>query len=588
TVKIKVTDLSRRNSFELGDHSRESEFVVLKERKLVPIMPVYNGMLRFSFLLETCQPGSVPDPHLLAAVLDLPHAPVVSRAALFLECAYFVHCCNKGQWPNWMKLNFPIFRPSGPMTNRGASSGLRRTHIFQRTAGKLFHQWGEALGARLEEMVHEDKQHVANIVSMVTEECRQKELLMEDEEEDFLDEASVNLYGLECPIALRLLACILLLEITAFLRETYQTLPKSSRSSAKERPPPWDRMLSRETNRRCSMALSSMGHSQTSAQSLQSIAGDRDTVFSAVVCERKISFVLHEPDNESEGSSNTTVTMQGEESQIFDDKKGRRPPAPGRPFLLRRGTAGATTGSFKRRSLKLRRSGKETKEILDCDFKRTDSVQSKRKVSSLSDRSDTSEQGGGGEVSGEESPGILSDDQPPESPSDSNDTDDTAKNMPWMKVVVQIANSFNFYCSHQSFCHPFCYRRHMRACSRLIKSVRRIYGEEFGIMGANARESEGEKHHREDTKKEKSRGRKVSDQTSTQASPIRRKDSMGRRDRMEHQEVEKWSKKEGGGEKIKEQPLILKYIKTQVREIFHAPLAVLIKGAVILSEENFC
>lgn len=26
--------------------------------------------------------------------------------------------------------------------------------------------------------------------------------------------------------------------------------------------------------------------------------------------ERKISFVLHEPDNESEGSSNTTVTAQ--------------------------------------------------------------------------------------------------------------------------------------------------------------------------------------------------------------------------------------------------------------------------------------
>jgi hypothetical protein len=46
----------------------------------------------------------------------------------------------------------------------------------------------EAIGARLEEMMHEDKQHVANIVSMVTEECRQKDLLLEDEEEDFLDE----------------------------------------------------------------------------------------------------------------------------------------------------------------------------------------------------------------------------------------------------------------------------------------------------------------------------------------------------------------------------------------------------------------
>lgn len=30
--------------------------------------------------------------------------------------------------------------------------------------------------------------------------------------------------------------------------------------------------------------------------------------------ERKISFVLHEPDNESEGSSNTTLTVHGEEN----------------------------------------------------------------------------------------------------------------------------------------------------------------------------------------------------------------------------------------------------------------------------------
>lgn len=70
--------------------------------------------------------------------------------------------------------------------------------------------------------------------------------------------------------------------------------------------------------------------------------------------------------------------------------------------------------------------------------KRADSIQSKRKVSSLSDRSDTSEQGCGGEVSGEESPGILSDDQPPESPSDSNETDDTTTHLPWLKVLICI------------------------------------------------------------------------------------------------------------------------------------------------------
>lgn len=112
------------------------------------------------------------------------------------------------------------------------------------------------------------------------------------------------------------------------------------------------------------MALSSMGHSQTSAQSLQSIAG-ADT-------ERKISFVLHEPDNESEGSSNTTVTMQGEENNNFVNSSSlqqRRPMATVRPFLLRRGTTTAPTGgSFKRRSLKLRRGTKEGKDIeTDCE-----------------------------------------------------------------------------------------------------------------------------------------------------------------------------------------------------------------------------
>ena len=109
--------------------------------------------------------------------------------------------------------------------------------------------------------------------------------------------------------------------------------------------------------------------------------------------------------------------------------------------------------------------------------KRTDSIQSRRKVSSLSDRSDTSDQGG------EESPGILSDDQPPESPSDSNDTDETAKQMPWMKSILDLMNSFNYYCNHQNFCHPYCYRRHMRAASRLLRAVRKV-SEGEGERGA--------------------------------------------------------------------------------------------------------
>ncbi|KAJ8932970.1 hypothetical protein NQ314_014301 [Rhamnusium bicolor] len=587
---------SRRNSFEFGETSRESEFVVLKERKLVSTSLVYQGVSRLSFLLETCPPGSVPDGHLLASALDLPNSTVVARAALLLECSYFVHCCNKGQWPTWMKLNFPMFRPSGPLPARGNSTGVRRSHIMQRAAGKMFYQWAEVISQRLEEFANEDKNFQAQITAMVTDEQKQKELLIQDEEEDFLDEASINSYGSSCPMPLRLIACILLHEITAFLRETYQTLPKSSRIAGKDRPPPWERLYSREANRRWSMALSSMGHSQTSAQSLQSIAGDRDSG----QAERKISFVLHEPDNESEGSSNTTVTMQA----MLQGEDGKRIGQPPRPYLLRRGTAAPTGGSFKRRSLKLRRGTKEGKDI-DMEWripetvKRTDSIQSKRKVSSLSDRSDTSEPGVAGEVSGEESPGVLSDDQPPESPSDSNDTDETTKHMPWMKVMVQVSNSFYYYCPHQNFCHPFCYRRIMRGCSRLIKAVRKVYGEEFGVLDDKLSMDFGGK--RKLTRKIRIRIGKFLIKQVLQFLPSEEKTALGKR--TNGSQMSKLASKDSSRDiadsdtpcdsknssdgKPVEPPSILKYIKTQVKDAFHAPLAVLLKGAVILTEEHF-
>lgn len=231
---------------------------------------------------------------------------MVTRAALLLECAHYVQKANNNQWASWTKPNVVQSRQSGTNNNARASiqANSRRTTILQRAAGKMFYQWGEVIGMRLEEMLNREKQDYGRIDATLTDPERQNELVQEDEEEDFLDEASVNPTGRQCPPALKLVACLLLYEITSFLRETYPQLPKVSKMSTREKAAPWEKFY-REANRRWSMALSSMGHSQTSAQSLQSIAG-ADT-------ERKISFVLHEPDNESEHSSNTTVTMQGEE-----------------------------------------------------------------------------------------------------------------------------------------------------------------------------------------------------------------------------------------------------------------------------------
>lgn len=70
-------------------------------------------------------------------------------------------------------------------------------------------------------------------------------------------------------------------------------------------------------------------------------------------------------------------------------------------------------------------------------WQRTDSICSRRKVSAVSDRSDTSDKV---DLSGEESPGILSEDLAPESPPpDAAESDDSSltKNLPWLKVISQ-------------------------------------------------------------------------------------------------------------------------------------------------------
>lgn len=66
-----VKDPSRRNSPEMDGNGREMFMVIPRERKMVSGPAIYDGMLRLNFLLEACQPGTIPDANLIAAVLDL-------------------------------------------------------------------------------------------------------------------------------------------------------------------------------------------------------------------------------------------------------------------------------------------------------------------------------------------------------------------------------------------------------------------------------------------------------------------------------------------------------------------------------------
>lgn len=169
-------------------------------------------------------------------------------------------------------------------------------------------------------MISEDKKHLPHIMSCIVDEAQQRELQIEDEEEDFLDESknvfnfnicrlllihhcNVLASGLSrmfsCPMVLRLIACMLFFEITSYLRETYRNLPKTRPSNPYTTLPvssnAWERERqshSRE-GRRWSMALSSMGHSQASAQSLQSISGEKEQGRSGMFNSSSLEVVTH-------------------------------------------------------------------------------------------------------------------------------------------------------------------------------------------------------------------------------------------------------------------------------------------------------
>ncbi|KAG9510770.1 Protein unc-80-like protein, partial [Fragariocoptes setiger] len=247
-----------------------------------------DGMARFSFLLESCAPGNFLDAPLMAALLDL-RSPIAVRAAIYFECANFVHRCNRGQWPNWMKLNVPMYRlsasgPSGSLHAANMRAGsiqksARSNALMYRAAGRAFYMWAEAIGTRLEELIlseqmEQQQQYCINATcpstipesptspteqnlpasggedssdnsSSVPLDAYNSNRRMPNQDQNKSDNPIWGESLLECdlfqdsiggstsPYALKVAACQLLMEITSFLRETYRYLPpRSARHAA--------------------------------------------------------------------------------------------------------------------------------------------------------------------------------------------------------------------------------------------------------------------------------------------------------------------------------------------------------------------
>ncbi|PIC30810.1 hypothetical protein B9Z55_021926 [Caenorhabditis nigoni] len=287
----------------------------------IDVKGIFDGARRFAFLLETARPGTFPDAPLIAAIMHL-KSPVLARAALLLECSNFVSRCNRGQWPEWIRSSHHrTFSLGGALANRGTPSATRRMHSLQRQAGRYFYQWGIQIGEHLAKMLDQ------------SEKKNRKVLQMEDAIEDFFDDGIMNdQTGEKCPTALQFIAVLLLQEITAFLRETFKTIPRSKNSKPQTGNSGWDKLLS---HRRWSILSNTFNAQQTG--SVNSIT-DINSSIHLNDKERRISLSAAEEDS-PRGSKDAIDEINAV------DKKVVRPPSLSARLFSRQSTHEESGGS---------------------------------------------------------------------------------------------------------------------------------------------------------------------------------------------------------------------------------------------------
>ncbi|CAH3019143.1 unnamed protein product [Porites evermanni] len=423
------------------------------ETKPVDVEALRAGMVRFRFLLHGCQPGSVPDPKIVASMLDL-EAPAIARASLLLECCLLVNMCNQGEWPQWLRASLPsLAHRRGGHSPSGASPFMfaqRRNLVAMHEAGVLFRAWGVALGKKLEQVL---AKHRRNILPSIEEEGGKPVLGDEEDiEEDFLDEATLSESVKVCPYPLLMIACQLLLEITSFLREshglysvtkpTYRPLHRYIVPRRRQSVTSYRRsiVLSPETQqRRLSSLIGGGGErirrasvlSQASVQTEFNSSPSRTLQEPPMITVSETdpgSTKLEAPDQEEKRERRDSTGQAGNRSSLYFPRQSAQHSPKTAKRIARRSAIGGEGESVRFRS-------KSTK----CGSKHL-SVDAN----------------------------VVDDD-------DESDDEDPTANLPWLSAVIQLNSLTAFLCDHQGVCHLNCHQRQSRSCTRMVQALKTVY-----------------------------------------------------------------------------------------------------------------
>ncbi|KRZ74078.1 Protein unc-80, partial [Trichinella papuae] len=541
-------------------------------KDMVSLGALQDGIRRFNFILETCRPGTAPDPPLVASMLDL-KAPVISRAAVLVECAYFVHRCNRGYWPEWIRMGQPSKSfTSGAPLGRGTPSVLRGTNLLQKNAGKMFYHWALALGSKLNSILNQEKSTYSNF-SVPSDELLKTQLRVSDDLEDFFDESIVNASGEECPMALKMIACMLLLEISAFLRESYQAIICSRAHMRKH-----SRFEKFQSQRRWSVLSATFSPSRQS-ESLQIPHSERRISFCTLDGDHSSNESQHASDDHPTSAESRRMTTRRSTTAVGKNSKHSA-------FL---------TGSVSRRSI---HSHKKDVKAEESERRR------KSRLSSTASDDFGDAKTGSGELTGSRlmSAESLHHESSLADTSVHEGDDFLIKGFPWIQTVAKLVCQFNFSCNHQKVCHPLCFERCYRQSYRLAMALRKVYGETFPWDGQFDRRKAIALNFKE-RYKEKLAGMKPKTSNTQSLDGSISKSVLDRTETnssLKPLSVEKLSTNEA---KVKSaenyhQELAhptdgesdqqtLQYIKFQVKNPCHAPLSTFMKCLYFASDDDF-
>ncbi|TKR76778.1 hypothetical protein L596_017869 [Steinernema carpocapsae] len=179
------------------------------------------------------------------------------------------------------------------------------------------------------------------------------------------------------------------------------------------------------------------------------------------------------------------------------------------------------------------------------------------------------------------------------------------RNIPWLRVMVTVSNSFDMNCTHEKFCSPNCFERVHRQCNRLVETLKSVYDDTAVLdkkvdkrqLVVNSWNKRRETFKKKRTSQVPRRESAIVRQSGVDRTPLALRGLLIEKlSEIEENKEQKTSKKNSNQESVDNVDVtelnvtkspVLGYIQTQMLSLMHAPFSALLKSCIVMRDDHF-